>query len=62
MAVFVLATVLAGFIPASLGKIAAVEAGQRPPFPPVLHVHAVLMGAWVLLLLAQTSLVASNRR
>jgi hypothetical protein len=62
MAVFILATVLTGFIPASLGKIAAVEAGQRPPFPPVLHVHAVLMGSWVLLLLAQTGLVASNLR
>jgi hypothetical protein len=62
MAAFILATVLVGFVPASLGKIAAVEAGQRAPFPPVLHVHAVLMGSWVLLLLAQASLVAGRRR
>jgi hypothetical protein len=61
MAAFILATVLVGFVPASLGKIAAVEAGQRAPFPPVLHVHAVLMGSWVLLLLAQASLVAGRR-
>lgn len=62
MAALFLATVLVGFVPASLGKIAAVETGQRPPFPPVLHVHAVLMGSWVLLLLAQAGLVAGNRR
>jgi hypothetical protein len=52
---------LAGFIPDSLEKIAAVEAGTRPPFPPVLHMHAVLMGAFLLLLLAQTVLVATGR-
>jgi hypothetical protein len=62
MAAFILATVLVGFVPASIGKIAAVQSGQRPPFPPVLHVHAVLMGAWVLLLLAQAGLVAGNRQ
>jgi len=50
-----------GFIPDSLSKIAAVEAGQRPPFPLVLHLHAVLMGAYLLLLLAQTWLVATGR-
>lgn len=55
------AIVLAGFIPDSLGKIAAVQAGARPPFPPVLHVHAVLMGSFLLLLLAQTWLVATGR-
>ncbi|MDT8399170.1 MAG: hypothetical protein RQ899_11195 [Pseudomonadales bacterium] len=62
MAALIVTTVLVGFIPDSLGKIAAVQSGQRPPFSPVLHAHAVLMGAWVLLLLTQTSLVASNRR
>jgi hypothetical protein len=39
-----------------------VEAGKRPPFPPVLHVHAVLMGSWLLLLLAQATLMATGRR
>jgi hypothetical protein len=40
-----IAIVLAGFIPSSLEKIAAVEAGRRPPFPLVMHLHALLMGA-----------------
>jgi uncharacterized membrane protein YozB (DUF420 family) len=52
---------LAGFIPDSLEKIAAVNAGERPPFPIILHIHAVLMGAFLLLLLAQTTLVATGR-
>jgi hypothetical protein len=53
--------VLAGFIPSSLAKIAAVQAGMRPPFPLVLHMHAALMGSFLLLLLAQTTLVATGR-
>lgn len=56
-----IAIVLAGFIPSSLQKIAAIEAGARGPFPMVLHMHAVLMGSFLLLLLAQTSLVATGR-
>jgi uncharacterized membrane protein YozB (DUF420 family) len=62
MALLLLVTVLTGFIPTSLEKIAAVQAGERAPFLPVLHVHAFLMGAWILLLLVQTSLVASDNR
>ena len=53
---------LAGFIPDSLVKIAAVEAGKRAPFPPLLHLHALLMGSFLILLVAQTSLVATGRR
>jgi hypothetical protein len=53
---------LVGFIPDSVGKIAAVQAGARPPFPLVLHLHAALMGSFLLLLLAQTVLVATGRR
>jgi len=53
---------LTGFIPDSLEKIAAVEAGQRPPFPLVMHMHAVLMGSFLLLLLTQTWLMATGRR
>lgn len=53
--------VLLGFVPDSLAKMAAVEAGQRPPFPPVLHVHSALMGAYMVLLLIQVSLVATGR-
>jgi hypothetical protein len=56
-----IAITLTGFIPDSAAKIAAVQAGQRAPFPIVLHMHAVLMGAFLLLLLAQTILVATGR-
>jgi hypothetical protein len=61
MAVLFIATTLVGFIPDSLQKIAAVRAGQAAPFPVILHVHAVLMGSWLLLLLAQTVLMATGR-
>jgi hypothetical protein len=54
--------ILAGFIPDSVMKIAAVRAGERPPFPIVLHMHAALMGAFMLLLLTQTILMATGRR
>jgi len=52
---------LVGFIPDSLAKIAAVEAGQRAPFPLALHAHAVLMGAFLVLLFAQSVLAATGR-
>ena len=61
MAAFFIVIVLTGFIPDSLAKIAAVKVGQRPPFPLVMHIHAVLMGSFLLLLLAQTVLVATGR-
>ena len=53
--------VLVGFIPDSLMKIEMVKAGQRAPFPPILHAHAVLMGSYLLFLLSQTWLVATGR-
>src|SRR4051794_28887381 len=53
--------VLTGFIPDSIAKVAAVQAGQRPPFPLVLHMHAVLMASFLLLLLTQTTLMATGR-
>lgn len=53
--------ILIGFIPDSLTKIAAVQSGARPPFPMVLHAHAVLMGSFLLLLVGQTWLIATNR-
>ncbi len=61
MAAWFIAIVLAGFVPSSLTKIAAVQAGERPPFPLVMHMHAVLMGSFLLLLLAQTWLMATGR-
>lgn len=53
--------VLIGFIPDSLMKIEMVKAGVRAPFPPILHAHAVLMGSYLLFLLAQTWLAATGR-
>jgi len=57
---FVVITLI-GFIPDSLDKIAAVKAGARAPFPLVMHVHAVLMGSFLLLVLAQTTLAATGK-
>ena len=62
MAVWFIAIVLVGFIPDSAMKIALVRAGARPPFPLVLHMHAVVMGSFLLLLLAQTLLMATGRK
>lgn len=56
------ALTLAGFVPSSLAKIQAVQSGQRPPFPFELHVHAALMGTWLLVLLTQSALAAGGRR
>ena len=53
---------LAGFIPDSLMKIEMVKTGARPPFPLVLHAHAVLMGSFLLLLLSKTWMMATGRR
>ena len=61
MAAWFIAIVLAGFIPDSLMKVQLVQTGQRPPFPPVLHMHAVLMGSFLLLILAQSWLMATGR-
>jgi hypothetical protein len=61
MAAFFIVIALTGFIPDSLTKIVAVETGQRPPFPLVLHLHSLLMGSFLFLLLAQTTLAANGR-
>ena len=61
MAAWFMSIVLAGFIPSSLAKIEMVRSGLRPPFPLVMHLHALLMGAFLLLLLAQTWLMATGR-
>lgn len=61
MAAWFIVIVLAGFVPDSLMKIEAVRAGERPPFPLVLHIHAILMGSFLLLLLAQAWLMATGR-
>lgn len=62
MALWFIAIVLVGFIPDAMMKVALVKAGARPPFPLVLHMHALLMGSFLLLLLAQTWLMATGRK
>jgi hypothetical protein len=61
MAAWFIVIVLTGFIPDSVIKVEMVRAGARPPFPLALHFHAVLMGTFLLLLLAQTTMVATGR-
>ena len=61
MAAFFIVIALTGFIPDSLAKIAAVETGGRPPFPLVLHLHSILMGSFLFLLFAQSTLAATGK-
>lgn len=61
MAVWFIGIVLVGFIPDSMMKLGMIRAGARAPFPLVLHIHAVLMGSFLLLLLTQTLMVATGR-
>lgn len=62
MAVWFIVIVLTGFIPDSIMKVGMVQSGARPPFPIVMHMHAVLMGSFLLLLLAQTTLMATGQK
>ena len=62
MAGLFITTALAGFIPDSVAILDEVTAHARPPLPLVLHIHALLMGSWLLLLFSQTLLVATGRR
>jgi hypothetical protein len=47
-----------GFAPNSV----AILSGARPSPPAIVHVHAAVMAAWLILLLVQTSLMATGRR
>ena len=62
MAAWFILIVLTGFVPDALMKVGAVQAGKRPPFPAIMHVHAVVMGAFLTLLLTQSVLMATGRR
>ncbi|MFZ9394869.1 MAG: hypothetical protein ACO25F_02265 [Erythrobacter sp.] len=62
MVVFLIAVILIGFVPDSFTRMAAIQAGERPPFLPQAHFHALTMGSWMLLLLTQTVLMATGRR
>jgi len=61
MAAFFVFTALVGFIPTSMMLLQAVEDGQHALIHPALHTHAVLMGSWLLLLLTQSTLMATGR-
>jgi hypothetical protein len=61
MAAWYIVIVLLGFIPDAVGMVAAANSGQRPPLPVILHVHAVVMGSFLLLLLTQSVLMATGR-
>jgi multidrug transporter EmrE-like cation transporter len=61
MAAWFIVIVLVGFIPDSFEKVAAVRDEVRPAFPLAMHFHAILMGSFLLMLLAQTLLPATGR-
>jgi len=58
MAMLFILVAAVGFGP----RLFATLEGTRPVEAPLVHVHAVLMGSWLLLFLAQSSLVATDRR
>jgi hypothetical protein len=57
MAVLFIAVAVAGFGPRSL----AIVTGQMAVPPPIIHLHAASMAAWLLLFLAQTLLINRGR-
>ncbi len=57
MAVFAAAIVLAGFAPTYFLR----SVSGQPALSPLLHVHGFLFTSWILLFVAQTTLVAAHR-
>ena len=57
MAILFIAVAVTGFAPRSL----AIVTGNMPVPPPIVHVHAASMTAWLLLFLAQTLLQSRGR-
>ena len=66
MAVLMLATVFAGFAPTYYllnqmhGSLASGQSGGSN-LTPLVHVHAIVFSAWMLLFVAQTTLIATDR-
>jgi hypothetical protein len=58
MAAWFVAVAAIGFGPRSVGILS----GTLPNPPVIVHVHAALMASWLVLLLVQTSLMATGRR
>jgi hypothetical protein len=64
MAIAMALTVFIGFAPTFYLKMfgtGPMATFSRSPFTPLVHLHAVLFTAWVLLFIVQTALVASHR-
>jgi len=57
MAIVTSATILAGFSNTYLPKVAT----GAPVLPPIVHVHAVVFTSWLVVFVAQTTLVVSGR-
>lgn len=60
-ALLIIAVVLTGFIPSSLTLLERVSSGTRGPISATLHLHAIFMGSWLLLLAIQAGLMANRR-
>lgn len=60
MAVVFVLIALLGFLPTSTELVARVLAGEAPRPPLILHAHAAVMAAWLVLLLVQTVLMAKD--
>ncbi|MER9117117.1 hypothetical protein NKH93_10870 [Mesorhizobium sp. M0954] len=58
---FIFVTVLVGFVPHSVDLVHAVVVGHLPPIPLAIHIHAIVMGGWIILLLVQAASVATGR-
>lgn len=61
-AAVILAVALIGFGPNALSTLNAAREGNAPPIPAILHLHAILMGSWLLLLAGQAALMALGQR
>ena len=65
IAAFILVSVFLGFAQSyylqGVLKLPDWKAFAAPPHPLLVHIHAAIFSSWILLLLAQTSLVAADR-
>jgi hypothetical protein len=65
VAAIILASVFLGFAQSyylqGVLKLPEWKAFAAPPHPLLVHIHAVIFSSWILLLVAQTSLVAADR-
>lgn len=62
MAAWFIVITTVGFVPDDLRRQAAAQTGKGAPFTALMPFHAALMIAWLFLLLAQTTLMATGRK